>query len=186
MVRCHGKDMSPIPPPSRGFTLPSRRPCFRWHSGGGYPLDSRVFFHGNYCFQYIPIYSPYIPHICTINFHNIFPWMGPSHLVFFFSSQGILLRVKVVQLRGKSSWSLWTRWRPGTLCKGPRLFWLEVEPPCFRGFQESPGGSRSLLKFNRKCPWSLLPKPNRKPDEFPTIPENQGRALLVSGRVLVT
>lgn len=141
-------------------------------------------------FSIIPIHSPYFHH----KFPSYIPLDGDHHISvarYSSASQGRAAPWQIV-LKFVDEMKAWN---PN---KGPRLFWLEVEPPCFRGFQESPGGSRSLLgfqespkssrsllKLNRKCPWSLLPKPNRKPDEFPTIPENQGRGLLVSGRVLV-
>ena len=109
--------------------IPSRFPCFfPWK------LLFSVYSH------IFTIYS----HILPINFHNIFPWMGPSHLVFFFES-----RYSSASQGRAAPWQIVLKfvdemkaWNPN---KGPRLFWLEVELPCFRGFQESPGGSRSLL-----------------------------------------
>ena len=130
--------------------IPFRFPCF-------FPWKLLFSVYSHIFTIYSHIFTIY-SHILPINFHNIFPWMGPSHLVFFFSSQGILLRVKVVQLRGKSSWSLWTRWRPGTQTRGPGCFDWKLSrlvfggsrsllgvPGVSWGFQESPGGSRSLL-----------------------------------------
>lgn len=111
---------------------------------GWIPFRFPCFFPWKLLFSvYSHIFTIY-SHLLPINFHNIFPWMGPSHLVFFF-------RVKVFFCESRSCSSVANRLEvcgrdeglepkqgaPAVLTGSWAALFSEV-PGVLWGFQESP------------------------------------------------